>query len=281
MNIEETKEKKSENVADMISYVDIPLKIQVYIDVNWDSLNINPFLLEDLSHNQGLFFYLIYQFQNKQYMKHLKINGEKYNNIVKQIGQMYFDVEYHNVTHALDVCQTMQYLVSQCEFQKVGKMNSLDQLAVLLASASHDILHPGVDNQFLVNSVHNVTVKYNNRSVLQNYHSAQFFKVLYKPDHDILYHLSKKENLYFRKVYVEMLLATDISVHFVDLHNLNSSFARTGIYYILVLDEWDPSGKHKQMCLNAMLHAADLSNPIKSKSIYFKWIDLQMKELFG
>lgn len=57
-------------------------------------------------------------------------------------------------------------------------MEPLDVFGLLVAAIGHDVNHPGVTNAFLVNSGHELAVKYNNNSVLENHHAATVLHIL-------------------------------------------------------------------------------------------------------
>lgn len=47
-----------------------------------------------------------------------------------------------------------------------------------MAAAIHDFEHPGVNNAFLINSESDLALKYNDTSVLENYHASRAFEVM-------------------------------------------------------------------------------------------------------
>ncbi|MEQ2200877.1 cAMP-specific 3',5'-cyclic phosphodiesterase 4D, partial [Xenoophorus captivus] len=60
------------------------------------------------------------------------------------------DVAYHNNIHAADVTQSTHVLLSTPALEAV--FTDLEILAAIFASAIHDVDHPGVSNQFLINT---------------------------------------------------------------------------------------------------------------------------------
>ncbi|KAM5125877.1 3',5'-cyclic-AMP phosphodiesterase 4D-like isoform 6-T6 [Callospermophilus lateralis] len=61
------------------------------------------------------------------------------------------DVAYHNNIHAADVVQSTHVLLSTPAFEAV--FTDLEILAAIFAGAIHDVDHPGVSNQFLINTI--------------------------------------------------------------------------------------------------------------------------------
>ena len=60
------------------------------------------------------------------------------------------DVPYHNHLHASDVTQSIHVLLQSTSLQ--GIFSPLELLSALLACCVHDVDHPGLSNQFLVNT---------------------------------------------------------------------------------------------------------------------------------
>ena len=114
-------------------------------------------------------------------------------------------------------------------------------MAALFAAAIHDVDHPGLTNQFLINTskilnllnlyFSNVYINlninhiiqlyiefnmsitgselalmYNDESVLENHHLAVAFKLLQNQDCDIFANLSKKQRQTFRKMVIDMVI---------------------------------------------------------------------------
>ncbi|NXJ73039.1 PDE4A phosphodiesterase, partial [Rostratula benghalensis] len=69
----------------------------------------------------------------------------------------------------------------------------LEILAALFAAAIHDVDHPGVSNQFLINTNSELALMYNDESVLENHHLAVGFKLLQEDNCDIFQNLSRRQ----------------------------------------------------------------------------------------
>lgn len=71
---------------------------------------------------------------------------------------------------------------------------------MLLLQVVHDFEHGGLTNDFLVNSLDNLAVRYNDRSPLENHHLAAAFTLMRHPDLDFVGNVPKGEFDKFRKV---------------------------------------------------------------------------------
>lgn len=71
-------------------------------------------------------------------------------------------------------------------------MDSRDRALMVVAGLCHDIGHPGRNNALFINALDPVAILYNDKSVLENYHSCLTFKTLELPDCDIFMSLRTK-----------------------------------------------------------------------------------------
>jgi len=151
-------------------------------------------------------------------------------------------------------------------------------MAAVFASSIHDVDHPGLTNQYLINTSSELALMYNDESVLENHHLAVAFKLLQAKDRDILVSLNKKQRQTLRKMTIDMVLATDMSKHMSLLADLKTmvetkKVAGSGV---LLLDNYTD----RIQVLQNMVHCADLSNPTKPLELYRHWVDLIMEEFF-
>jgi len=161
---------------------------------------------------------------------------------------------------------------------KQSVFTDLEIFTALFAAAIHDVDHPGVTNQYLINSSSELALMYNDESVLENHSLAVAFKILQDDNCDLLLNLSKKQRQTFRKMTIDMVLATDMSKHMSLLADLKTmvetkKVAGSGV---VLLDNYT----ERIQVLQNMLHCADLSNPTKPIDLYRRWVDLIMEEFF-
>lgn len=86
----------------------------------------------------------------------------------------------------------------------------MDIFALLTGSLCHDVGHPGLNNAYLINNEAELATLYNDRSVLESHHAATAFKLLKKPELNILKNLSTDEKKEFRSSVITTILATDM-----------------------------------------------------------------------
>ncbi|GIY48096.1 hypothetical protein CDAR_483521 [Caerostris darwini] len=174
---------------------------------------------------------------------------------------------YHNNMHAADVTQTVAYLL--CQAGLANWLTDIEIFATLFAAIIHDYEHTGTTNSFHVMSGSETALLYNDRSVLENYHVSQSFRLLRDDENSILSNLSKEEYREFRNLVVEMVLATDMSSHFQQIKTMKNLLCHS-----------DFSGMDKAKVLSLMLHCCDISHPAKDWKLHFRWTQRLMEEFF-
>ena len=107
---------------------------------------------------------------------------------------------------------TFHYFVMNGGF--MDWMSPLELLAGLFAAIAHDYKHPGVNNNFLALTQHPLALRYNDKSILENFSLAQFFLLLRDESLNILEGLDSEQRAQFRSLVVSMVLVTDMQQHF-------------------------------------------------------------------
>uniref|UniRef100_A0A3Q4FZ24 Phosphodiesterase n=1 Tax=Neolamprologus brichardi TaxID=32507 RepID=A0A3Q4FZ24_NEOBR len=238
---------------------------------------IDIFKVSEYSGNRPLTVTMYTIFQERELLKSFKIPVDTFITFVMTLEDHYHaDVAYHNNIHAADVVQSTHVLLSTPALEAV--FTDLEILAALFASAIHDVDHPGVSNQFLINTNSELALMYNDLSVLENHHLAVGFKLLQEDNCDIFQNLNKKQRQSLRKMVIDMVLATDMSKHMnllADLKTMVETKKVTSLG-VLLLDNYSD----RIQVLQNMVHCADLSNPTKPLELYRQWTDRIMVEFF-
>ena len=185
------------------------------------------------------------------------------------------EVPFHNDIHAVDILHMCHLFLTKGEIIQKAKLNIFDICAFLIAALIHDYKHPGFTNMFLVNSKHPIAVQYNDTSVLENYHLAETFQIIYnEPNCNFLRKLSIDEEKIFRKRIIESVLATDNLKHGTLINLLKNLIAtnniKNGENNQNILNEETPitTFNSQQLILNAVLHCCEVGNHMRKLDRY-------------
>ncbi|KAL1116753.1 hypothetical protein AAG570_005225 [Ranatra chinensis] len=242
-----------------------------------DKWGIDIFRISELSNNKPLTVVAYTAFQNRDLLKTFMIPAKTLVTFMLTLEEHYVkDNPFHNSTHAADVTQSTNVLLNTPALENV--FTPLEIMAALFAATIHDVDHPGLTNQFLINSSSELALMYNDESVLENHHLAVAFKLLQNDGCDIFLNLPRKQRQTLRKMAIDMVLSTDMSKHMSLLADLKTmvetkKVAGSGV---LLLDNYTD----RIQVLENMVHCADLSNPTKPLHLYRRWVDLLMEEFF-
>ncbi|XP_004277598.1 cAMP-specific 3',5'-cyclic phosphodiesterase 4C [Orcinus orca] len=238
---------------------------------------LDVFKVAELSGNRPLTAIMFSIFQERDLLKTFRIPADTLATYLLTLeGHYHNDVAYHNSLHAADVAQSTHVLLATPALEAV--FTDLEVLAAIFASAIHDVDHPGVSNQFLINTNSELALMYNDTSMLENHHLAVGFKLLQAENCDIFQNLTTKQRLSLRRMVIDMVLATDMSKHMNILADLKTMVETKKVTSlgVLLLDNYSD---HIQV-LQSLVHCADLSNPTKPLPLYRQWTDRIMAEFF-
>jgi len=222
---------------------------------------------------------------------------------LEEIQKCYRNTPYHNATHGADVCQSLHALM--CTGKQFSKRLSHPmRFGAILAAACHDMGHPGRSNAFLsaASAVGkapllrlplmargpaplslatvdtDLAAVYNDQSPLENMHMALMCNIMRSPSCDVFCRVSAAEKSAARKLMIQMVLGTDNAKHGSHIEALQV-YRDKGK---MVVD--DEKGRTPQACLDilpTLLHAADVSNPVKPWNLSKRWTDAIMSEFYA
>ena len=196
---------------------------------------------------------------------------------------------YHNDLHAGDVMQTSYTIIKRGNLLKKMKLGQLDVFSILVACLCHDYKHPGQNNLYQINAKTKYAMRYNDISVLENYHASQTFKVLQKNEYNIFINFSPEEYRICRRRMIDCILSTDMANHQKVLSAIKIKMETYDIkkgknFEKICQDNNDDDlGKlfeNQQCILNMIIHGSDISNPGKPDKISSEWTKRVYGEFF-
>ena len=236
-----------------------------------DSSNFNVFTLSELTNGLELFYFMKFLFTRRNYGEKLNINKKIFKNYFLKVNESYQKIPYHNSIHACDVTQTLNVFIMETQLEQNCELTNLETFSVYFATGIHDLDHSGNSNIWETNTFSNLALSYNDRSVLENYHLCRAFSLLKVKDLNIFDNFSLKDYKESRGIIISLVLATDMSNHFPDLAVLNDKIKN---------GNFNAKNKEKQILLNGLVHASDISNPLKDMNLYEKWTKRIFAEFF-
>lgn len=122
--------------------------------------------------------------------------------------------------------------------------------------------------------------------MVENYSIAQTFKILSDDSCNILKHFTVEEYRIIRRRMIDCILSNDMSQHQKVLSEISNRIEEyhinNGNNFELIYEQEDTSKlfKEQQICLNFILHVADILYIAKPEKIAQQWIPLIYEELF-
>ncbi|KAG2181375.1 hypothetical protein INT43_008958 [Umbelopsis isabellina] len=229
------------------------------------------------------------------------ISKENLYDLFLDIYRSYHDNNpYHNFSHAVDVLQTTYYYL--CQIGVIEPMMPLakrprsrpacvhqlpvrdiirpcDIFALLMASIGHDVGHPGVNNMFLINIGTPLALLYNDRSVLESFHTMALFHILKKHGIDqVLGGPRSTTYAEFRKSIVHVILATDMGLHNEYVAKFRDQADRLKSGRPLDLSDAAACERERTLLFSAIIKCADIGNVSRPFKHGLKWAQVLVDE---
>jgi hypothetical protein len=154
----------------------------------------------------------------------LGFNHDKFLTTLKYLSQSYLDNPYHNQLHGADVAQALSWTLIQggaanvftpvnddssnnpqqlLDYDK-NRVPKITMLSSVLAALAHDAGHPGVNNNYLIDTSDPLALTYNDHSPLEHMHCATLFRILQKDECNFVPSELKEKSRAMRGVIVNM-----------------------------------------------------------------------------
>jgi hypothetical protein len=168
---------------------------------------------------------------------------------------------------------------------EILQLTPYDVISVITASLIHDIGHPGFNNTYQINNFTDYAITYNDKSVLENYHIAESFRILRRDDANIF---SKFDSLQYRNVrkrMIELVLATDMMYHAKIVGLVKNKILSNGVESgknanLIINSESDRLFDDQQEIINFIIHTCDIGHNAKAFDISHKWTYMLMNEFW-
>lgn len=202
-------------------------------------------------------------------------------------------IPYHNWYHAVDVTHSVFRLLNNCATERF--LSNYERFALVTSAVCHDIGHPGLNNPFLVETAHELALRYNDHSPLENMHCARLFELLSQPKTAIFALLDRQQYKEVRQVCIEAILHTDNTHHFGMVKELQMLYEMNSDVFDMALQMFQVSQldfppreicdifmepEKRKLMRNLFLHFSDISNPMKPFPICKSWAWNILDEFF-
>ncbi|OBT75775.1 hypothetical protein VF21_05559 [Pseudogymnoascus sp. 05NY08] len=222
-------------------------------------------------------------------MDQLRLPKDKLLNFVVASSNGYNDfVPYHNFKHVVDVLQAVFHLLvrigtlppfphgAQVETlpttRLVEMLRPLEALTLLITAIGHDIGHPGINNMFLTTIDAPLARLFNNKSILESYHSAVFCHMLKRLWPAVV------ENEEMKALLTSCILSTDMGIHADYMEKLK--YLQTAIENLS--DDQEVGERelkiYREIACNMLIKCADISNVARPFDCAAAWTRILTEE---
>ncbi|KAJ6664007.1 hypothetical protein lerEdw1_008961, partial [Lerista edwardsae] len=233
---------------------------------NW---NFDVFLFDRLTNGNSLVSLTFHLFNLHGLVEYFQLDTMKLRRFLVMVQEDYHSQNpYHNSVHAADVTQAMHCYLKEPKLSQ--SLTPWDILVSLIAAATHDLDHPGVNQPFLIKTNHYLATLYKNTSVLENHHWRSAVGLL--RESGLFAHMSLESRQLMESQIGALILATDIS-----RQNEYLSLFRTH------LDKGDlclEEESHRHLILQMALKCADICNPCRTWELSKQWSEKVTEEFF-
>jgi hypothetical protein len=250
--------------------------------VSTDIINSWSLDVLDYKHDQLIEIW-VWIFGSLNVYEEFSFTEDKLKGFLFEISNRYVnDNTYHNFKHGCDVGHTVYRLLMSSGLNQV--FNHLEVFCMLVAAIGHDVGHPGVNNPYLVKAKHELALKFNDRSPLENMHCTVIYEVLKKDKCNIFSGLSEPQWRDARKLILTTVLGTDMAHHFEQISKTQLFLEVNGedVHKFCAGEKNTIDAlaqeKDRLFILEVCLHCADISNPYKPWKVCERWAHLVIEE---
>jgi len=231
---------------------------------------------------------------------HFGFDGKKVGRFFEEIERGQDDANpYHNSMHVSSVLHKMHTLLERTDLARrvAATLTSegeaecaaepLVKLACILAAAVHDYQHRGLSNDFLVRTLDDWALRYNDRQVSENHHLAAAFAVLQRKEFNFLESLPAQDFRRLRGLMISMVLGTDLAEHGSIMTAFSAAASASqaeggGVDGDALAEGFVPRTEREAvLLLQVALKSCDLGHLTLPWEAHLSWVALLEQELFA
>nr|VZI30741.1 unnamed protein product [Spirometra erinaceieuropaei] len=196
------------------SNITLPPNLMLMLKGGLDDWNFDVFEFNEVSENHALKYVGFELLHKYNLISKFQLDTNRLESLLLrlEIGYSKYKNPYHNLVHAADVAQTCHVVMTMSRLRDY--LTDLDVFAVVYAALIHDFEHTGTTNNFHVQTQTELALLYNDRNVLESYHVSAVFRITKEAEFNIFEKMPKEQYQEFRASVIEMVLNTDMSLHF-------------------------------------------------------------------
>ena len=191
----------------------------------------------------------------------------------RAMNDNYLNIPFHNAYHAAAVCHHANILLDLTGLKK--HLTGIDRLALSVACLGHNVSHFGRTNSFLVETRHELALRYNDTAVMENFHAAKTFEVIRSTRlSNFTTIMSKKDERRFRNRVIQLILATDTGQHFT----LFGEFRMRLLGSSAMFADPDLIEADRRIACITIIKAADLGDHTVTQEHHIQWMERLAEE---
>ena len=134
------------------------------------------------------------------------------------------------------------------------------------------LVYSGFNNNWFIQTKSDLAIRFNDKAVLENYHVSLAFHIMQsEKDFDVFSGLPPADYKRFRERVVAVVLATDMTRHGSDIAKMKELVASSDF-------DLTNNAKGKDLAMELIVHASDISNPIRPFKDCREWAERITKE---
>ena len=243
------------------------------LQVSWD---FDAAAIAKATEGRPLSTFAMAVFEGGPILSRVSVDRRKLDAFLKRAEAGYGPQPYHNAMHAASVLHVVHMVLQQCGALQQVAVDEHDGavilLAAYLAAILHDYRHFGLTAAFLHDTDHDIIVRFNHISPLEQFHVHGGLELLRHPECNFLHREPAPLQRRVQRLVAELILGTDMAQHEAVMAKINVVSALKGPV--------DLSDQETVSILQLVLKCADLGHAACEWDHHKAWVNGLSEELY-